>query len=111
MSEENASDEQFVPKAQYDEYVALVEESQERSQRLYEENEQLKEALKQIRQGIHKAADGYINGNVPVKVESWRRCRELGMDLLHVPMSGDEVGLILNLDNGKLVGLEVQQSK
>jgi hypothetical protein len=97
--------EQFVPVADYNHIKDEFLDMQEQKLKLSEERDQLREALKQIRQGIHKASDGYINGNLSVRVESWRRCREIGMDLLHIPIGGDNVELILKLDNGYLRGI------
>ena len=103
MSEES---EQFVPKSQYDEYVKLVDEAQDRAQRLFDEKEQLEEALKQIKGGIHKASDEPLPpSEITVRVKTWRRCREIAMDLLHIPIEGDELELTLKLDNGYLVGI------
>jgi hypothetical protein len=88
-----------------EEKLASLEEERTK---IIDERNQLRDALANVNAGIHKASDENImqsNGNLTVRVETWRRCRELGMDLLHIPMGGDEVELVLKLENGCLLGI------
>jgi tetrahydromethanopterin S-methyltransferase subunit G len=61
-----SEDEQYVPRSDYDELVKRIKEAEDVQEQLNSEVLQLREALKQVNQGIHKASEmvegiAYIN--------------------------------------------------
>lgn len=105
-------DEAFVSASEYETVKVRLEDTTRALFLVNEENKQLKEALSKINQ-FHKASEEPVdienvrrNGNIIIKVETWRRCRELAMDLLHIPVGGEELQLIIKLENGYLRGIK-----
>jgi hypothetical protein len=94
----------LVPKSQYDEQVALTDEAQDRCQLLFEENKQLKEAIKKS-DLFQKASDVIQKQTVKLTIETWQKAREIAMDLLHVKMGHDNVTVAIEYQEGKLIAI------
>jgi hypothetical protein len=57
MSDESETGELLVPKHEYDEIVEQLADFKDTADKIIEENRQLKEALKKVDAGIHRASD------------------------------------------------------
>jgi hypothetical protein len=79
MSEPLPDEELMVPKHDYDEIVEQLADFKDTADRIIDENRQLKEALKKVDAGIHRASD-IVEGIA--RTQDQKLITNLAMDLL-----------------------------
>lgn len=107
MTEIPTDEQRFIPLSDYTMLEEKLASLEEERTKIIDERNQLSDALKQLNSGIHRASEE--KGEMVLTVETWRRGREMGMNLLGIPMGHDDAEVIISWNGGKLE--DIRQKK
>lgn len=95
---------QFVPKSDYERMEQFYNQKCEQVTQLIDRVEQLEDAIGKSNI-FQKAVDIASIGKTKLIIPTWQQAREMAMDLLHVPVGNDNVTVIIEYQEGKLIAI------
>src|SRR5262245_50710381 len=108
---ESQQHKEYVPFTEYQEIVNKLNTVLNDRSILTDRVDQLEEALTKVGMGIHKASEQNEKRSLVLRIATWRRAREMAMNLLHVPVGADETQIEIISKGDELIEILPRQKE